>query len=268
MAPPPGIGRNGGLIQADEIRWEPDGSRFTMRDLVFVAVQVPQTDERFRPGHNCFHFHKTRPLVDQYLSYFDTRAAGIEGPRLVELGLFDGGSVPFWFEFFSPTRHVGIDIQNKSNPPHLDEYIHRRGLEDRIETHWSTDQADRERLVEICDAAFGGDPIDVVVDDASHRYTQTLASFEALFPRLRPGGLYIIEDWAWFHWRGIEAEWRNEVPLTRLIQELVEATGAGNGHLIQEIDLRSGFAVVQRGPMELGDGAGFRLAEHIYRHPR
>ena len=82
------------------------------------------------------------------------------------------------------------------------------------------------------------------------------------------GGLYIIEDWAWFHWRGIEAEWRNEVPLTRLIQEIVEATGAGNGHLIQEIDLRSGFAVIQRGPMDLGDGADFRLEKHIYRHPR
>ena len=82
-----------------------------MRDLVFLAVQTPQTDERFRPGHNCFHFHKTRPLVEQYLSYFRERPGLVDRPRLVELGLFDGGSIPFWFEFFDPTTHVGIDIQ-------------------------------------------------------------------------------------------------------------------------------------------------------------
>ncbi len=237
-----------------------------MRDLVFLAVQTPQTDERFRPGHNCFHFHKTRPLVEQYLSYFRERPGLVDRPRLVELGLFDGGSIPFWFEFFDPTTHVGIDIQPKSNPPHLDDYIRRRGLETRIETHWSTDQGDKGRLIEICETTFRGEPVDVVIDDASHRYAPTLASFEALFPRLRPGGLYIIEDWAWFHWRGIEEAWRDQVPLTRLIQELVEAAGTGNGQLIHEIDLRSGFAVVRRGPLDLGEGTDFRLADHIYRH--
>ena len=34
-----------------------------------------------------------------------------------------------------------------------------------------------------------------MIDDASHLLAESRSSFESLFPRLRPGGLYIIEDW-------------------------------------------------------------------------
>lgn len=39
--------------------------------------------------------------------------------------------------------------------------------------------------------------MDLVVDDASHFYEQTKTSFQTLFPLVRPGGMYIIEDWGW-----------------------------------------------------------------------
>ena len=41
--------------------------------------------------------------------------------------------------------------------------------------------------------------LDLVVDDASHAYEETKTSFEVLFPLLRPGGIYVIEDWSWAH---------------------------------------------------------------------
>ena len=34
-----------------------------------------------------------------------------------------------------------------------------------------------------------------MIDDASHLLMPTERSFDALFPRVRPGGAYIIEDW-------------------------------------------------------------------------
>jgi hypothetical protein len=39
--------------------------------------------------------------------------------------------------------------------------------------------------------------MNLVVDDASHTYEDTKASFETLFPLLQPGGIYAIEDWSW-----------------------------------------------------------------------
>lgn len=35
---------------------------------------------------------------------------------------------------------------------------------------------------------------DVVLDDASHEYTKTVATFEALFSAVKTGGVYLIED--------------------------------------------------------------------------
>jgi len=64
--------------------------------------------------------------------------------------------------------------------------------------HFSTPQSDREALERIVrdELAF---ELDLVVDDASHSYEQTKASFEILFPSLCPGGIYLIEDWSWAH---------------------------------------------------------------------
>ncbi len=37
-------------------------------------------------------------------------------------------------------------------------------------------------------------PFDVIVDDGSHRSEHIMATFNHMFPKLRPGGVYIIED--------------------------------------------------------------------------
>jgi hypothetical protein len=54
------------------------------------------------------------------------------------------------------------------------------------------------RLIDLClhiiATEFGAMPLDLVSDDASHLLRETRASFNALFPRLRSGGEYIIED--------------------------------------------------------------------------
>lgn len=37
-------------------------------------------------------------------------------------------------------------------------------------------------------------PFDVIIDDGSHRSDHMIATFRALFPKLRAGGIYFIED--------------------------------------------------------------------------
>lgn len=105
------------------------------------------------------------------------------------------------------------------------------------------------------------------MDDASHYYELTKISFEKLFPLVRPGGFYVIEDWAWCHWKGLESYYTGEIPLTRLVTELVEAAGT-SANLIKNITIYQSIAVVERGDVtrqELGD---FKLDNYIYRHPK
>ncbi len=54
---------------------------------------------------------------------------------------------------------------------------------------------------QIIDDEFGSEPLDLVTDDASHLLDLTRISFETLFPRIRPGGVFIIEDWNCDHLR-------------------------------------------------------------------
>ena len=60
---------------------------------------------------------------------------------------------------------------------------------------YGVDQADAPALRRIVADEFAGEPLDLVIDDASHVLDPTRASFNVLFPLLRPGGVYVIEDW-------------------------------------------------------------------------
>jgi SAM-dependent methyltransferase len=89
---------------------------------------------------------------------------------------------------------------------------------------------------------FNG-PLDLVFDDASHFYRFSKVSFETLFPLLRPGGLYVIEDWSWVCWSELPEDFNpsmtalpaditpQEIPLPRLVCELAMATGKLEGFL-------------------------------------
>lgn len=80
------------------------------------------------------------------------------------------------------------------------------------------------KLTSILDDEFGARPLDLIIDDASHFYVQTRTSFQIAFSRLRPGGVFVIEDWGWAHRPGIfqrtDGHWHNELALSNLIFEL------------------------------------------------
>ncbi len=219
-------------------------------------------------GGDHFRFYKIKELVDQYAIFF-SRRVDFRPQQVIELGIFDGGSTAFWFELFKPQRHVALDTQDQIDTRYFHRYIDSRGIRERVQTYWKTDQADKAALRNIFETEFD-EPLDLVIDDASHMYKETRASFHILFPLLKPGGLYIIEDWAWGHWSDCIASghpWANQIPLTRLILELIEATGTST-QLISSIAVYQGFTAVERGPKEIDKWEPFALDNHIVRHPR
>ncbi len=243
----------------ERLSWHPD--RALLGDLVFRLEQ--SKDDSWELGDACFALYKNRQLIDQFERFWAT--TDFRPRRVLEIGIWDGGSTALWYETLQPERIVAIDSMDREDSAYFRQYLAANRLEDRIRTRWRTSQADRAALLEIVERDLGGG-VDLVIDDGSHLYAPTRASFETLFPLLPPGGLYIIEDWAWEHWPEFADPsnfWAGEEGLSSLVGDLVAATGTSR-ELVRRLAVHEGFVVAER-----GDGAvnahEFRLADYIRR---
>jgi cephalosporin hydroxylase len=255
-------------------------------DQVEDAVELEVDGVRFVSGFvdrgagDRFTLTKPASLVARY----DGLLREFVGPRMVELGVAYGGSLAYFALRARPSKLVGIEYE-AARLEILDRFIESRGLSDVVRPYYGVDQSDRERLHGIVATEFHGEAIDLVVDDASHRYGATLASFETLFPLVRPGGLYVIEDWAGLHEMAdafnrrltaagpgenerlealiaerMESGVGAETPLSRLAIEVMLAQ-TSEARLIDELSVNRHWIAVRRGPAPLA-GTGFRLADH------
>ena len=174
-------------------------------------------------------------------------------------------------ELCHPERLVTIDRRGVEEAPQaLFDYIAERQLGEVLRPVYGVNQADTVALRAVLDREFGDDPIDLVIDDASHQLAETRASFNVVFPRVRAGGVYLIEDWAWGHKPGVvpttpeEIElstrsfWPNGPPLTVIAFELIMAF-ATHHDLIGRIEIDEHTIHVWRGDAAL-DPASFDLA--------
>ena len=100
--------------------------------------------------------------------------------RLIEIGIHSGSSLRAWLEIFPKLQLSAVDVDPKTreNAP--------EGC-----TVYIGDQGDESFLDAVIAAE---DPWDVVIDDGSHRIDHQKDTFDKLWPRVRPGGLYVIED--------------------------------------------------------------------------
>ncbi|MFN6952622.1 MAG: hypothetical protein ACK4NE_08550 [Albidovulum sp.] len=91
-------------------------------------------------------------------------------------------SVRMWLEFFPKARIHGLDISDFSWFSAERFTFHR------------CDMDSRENIVK---AAASMPDFDIILDDASHASHHQQNAFLELFPKLKSGGLYIIEDLRW-----------------------------------------------------------------------
>ncbi|MHB8271550.1 class I SAM-dependent methyltransferase [Bradyrhizobium sp.] len=118
-------------------------------------------------------------IYDRYFSEFSGQPAA-----LLELGVHTGASLRVWASYFPAGRIVGIDLRDPG--PDFTAYPNI--------VYEAADQTDRLRLDGIC-KAHAPEGFDIIIDDASHVGYNSAASFSVLFPHLKSGGLYIVEDW-------------------------------------------------------------------------
>lgn len=98
---------------------------------------------------------------------------------MMEVGVADGSSLLAWREVFPNALCVGLDI-------HRADKVHG----ERLEFHQGDARVQRD-----CEAATTGRQFDFIVDDATHHVEDLLRTLLYLWPAVRPGGLYVVEEW-------------------------------------------------------------------------
>jgi predicted O-methyltransferase YrrM len=217
------------------MEWESEHA-FRVGDVTFVReYSGTSTPERFI-------IQKDHELVSRYVELADR----FHGGRIVELGIAQGGSTALLALLAEPSKLVAIE--RRDEVPALASF-------ERVSPYFGVSQGDRSAIGDIADREFT-DPIDLVIDDASHVYDLTLCSFEVLFPRLRPEGWYVIEDWSAQYEvaerarlgtleRGTRSSARS--PLARIGVELMLAS-ITSPQTISQVIVDRRWIVVQRGP--------------------
>lgn len=259
-----------------------DGESLDVDGIEFVCEYSPNsTAERF-------FIVKPPELIERYR---ELGAGSWRGANIFELGIAEGGSTALMALLAQPRKLVAIDLEAQPLDA-LGEFIRMRGLDDSVRPYYGVDQSDRQRLLEIADAEFGDERLDVVIDDASHNYARTRSSFETLFPLVRPGGVFVIEDWRMDHimhravldaMRDDSSPYHEQVaesfrtsladpeasrgkrkrtPLSRLAVELLLASATARG-VVAKMSVDNYWLVAERGHAEV-DAAEFRVGDHYY----
>jgi cephalosporin hydroxylase len=149
-------------------------------------------------GHDNFYDFENRADLlfmqkskDMVSTYQNVKENIGQSANILEIGTLHGASAAFLHQLFEPNCLVTIDLHGPK--PVLEKYKSEHAP-DIIRPYYGVDQSDSAQIRTIIESNFIG-PIDLVIDDASHQYDLTKASFETVLPYMRGGGIYVIEDW-------------------------------------------------------------------------
>lgn len=126
-----------------------------------------------------------------YLERYEERFCRKRGDsmKLLELGVYKGGSLLMWREYFPRGLIVGLDA---SPTPFA-------ALPGRVRFYQG--RQDDAALLGAIAAECAPEGFDFIIDDAAHVGTVARASFQALFGKyLKPAGVYVVEDWGTGYW--------------------------------------------------------------------
>ncbi len=140
-------------------------------NLEDLAIKY-ESDKQAKNGHG-------------YTFYYEKYLGSLvnEKMNILELGVREGYSLKMWCEYFRNSMIWGIDNDIEKKCPKSFE-------EDRIR-FFKCDQNDELTFSKIHEES--GD-FDIIIDDASHISPYTIKSLQILYPYLKNGGYYIIED--------------------------------------------------------------------------
>ncbi|MDR0913062.1 MAG: class I SAM-dependent methyltransferase [Methanobrevibacter sp.] len=142
-----------------------------------------------RPSENPledYFYNNDKKYIDKWEHYFNIYHKHFKKFRnnevtVLEFGVFKGGSLQMWKDYFGKkARIIGVDINPECE----------KLTENQIEVYIG-DQENRAFLKSLM-KKIG--PVDVVIEDGGHQMKQQIHTFEEVFPNVKQGGVFLIED--------------------------------------------------------------------------
>lgn len=129
--------------------------------------------------------------------------------RILEIGVQGGGSLYMWKEYFPHIHITGVDID-----PACRQYADGKCIDIEIGNQ------SNEHFLRKVEKEYG--PFDIIIDDGGHTMNQQIVSFKTLFPLLKDGGIYVIEDIHTSYWYEFGGRIRKRRTAVGLLKELVD----------------------------------------------
>lgn len=167
-----------------------------MNKLTLEEIAAKYPTDKGPSGHN--YIHKYQMFFEQY------RDLPI---KVLEIGVDKGHSVKMWKEYFPLAEITAIDILEECK-----QYQEERVT---IEIGNSNDTEFIDRL----NNDYG--PFDIVIDDGSHKNEDMAFSLNYLFPLLKAGGVYVVEDMHACYWPWVQTNLNSN--FTNLLKELLDS---------------------------------------------
>jgi len=158
--------------------------------------------EHFYTGHYQTHFKKFR---SKKINLLEIGVGGMKNP------LQGGESLRMWKKFFPLAKIFSIDIYDKS------------ALQEKNIKIFKGNQVDKDFLEDVCNEIG---EIDIVIDDGSHMNEHVIESFKILFPKLKDGGIYVVEDTQtsyWEHYGGDSKDLNNPNTMMNFFKSLTDS---------------------------------------------
>lgn len=128
--------------------------------------------------------------------------------NILEIGVAVGASLRMWERWFFNSSITGMDIN----------FTCKRFESPRITVEIGS-QADEKFLYHV--NMLNG-PFDLIVDDGSHQNAHQILTFQTLFPLLKDGGIYVVEDTCTSYWAQFGGGLKKEGTCTEYFKGLID----------------------------------------------
>jgi cephalosporin hydroxylase len=137
--------------------------------------------------------------------------------KMLEIGVQNGGSLEIWKKYLPQNSEIyGVDVDEKCTLLKFSEGIsfHLGSAVDR----------------DFIEKTFGDIQFDLILDDGSHICNEVIQAFEYLWPKIKNGGRYVVEDICTSYWKKYGGGLNNEKSSIEYFKKLIDS-GLNKDHL-------------------------------------